>query len=348
MKKYLIPEIGDFYKAAMHTHTNISDGKLSPEEVKREHIKKGFRIVAFTDHEVFVPHNDLSDETFIAINAVEVSVSDSYIGDIGGWPYLPTYHMNLYAKRKNIDYSSVCTKESVYYPHSMEYMTERMMANKFVKEYRPECINEITKAAIRDGFLVCYAHPVGGLQNYKDYSELKNLWAVEWYNACSTQDGMDETIQPVDDLLRLKEKVFPIAGDDSHNAGVIGKCFTMIKAERFEYEAVTDALEKGYFYSSTGPEIYELYIESGCVHIKCSDVRNIALTTERRVSFIKTAHPGETVNEAIFDIREYEAGSDIIEGNYEKAYIIITLTDNEGNLAQSVPYFLTDIKPFFD
>ena len=34
MKKYLIPNTGKFYKANLHCHTTISDGKFSPEEIK--------------------------------------------------------------------------------------------------------------------------------------------------------------------------------------------------------------------------------------------------------------------------------------------------------------------------
>ena len=34
MKKYLLPEKGNFYKANLHTHSTISDGKLTPEAVK--------------------------------------------------------------------------------------------------------------------------------------------------------------------------------------------------------------------------------------------------------------------------------------------------------------------------
>ena len=30
MKQYLIPENGQFYKANMHNHSNVSDGSISP------------------------------------------------------------------------------------------------------------------------------------------------------------------------------------------------------------------------------------------------------------------------------------------------------------------------------
>ena len=39
MKKYLLPEKGNFYKGNLHAHTNMSDGQQSPEDVK-EFFKK--------------------------------------------------------------------------------------------------------------------------------------------------------------------------------------------------------------------------------------------------------------------------------------------------------------------
>jgi len=38
MKRYLLPEAGEFYKANLHCHTNVSDGKFSPEEVKAMYV----------------------------------------------------------------------------------------------------------------------------------------------------------------------------------------------------------------------------------------------------------------------------------------------------------------------
>ena len=36
MKTYLLPPTGNFYKANLHAHTDMSDGTNSPEEVKEE------------------------------------------------------------------------------------------------------------------------------------------------------------------------------------------------------------------------------------------------------------------------------------------------------------------------
>ena len=42
MKKYLIPETGSFYKANLHCHTTISDGSMTPEEVKEHYKAAGY------------------------------------------------------------------------------------------------------------------------------------------------------------------------------------------------------------------------------------------------------------------------------------------------------------------
>ena len=35
MKKYLLPKTGNFYKANLHAHTDMSDGRNTPEEVTK-------------------------------------------------------------------------------------------------------------------------------------------------------------------------------------------------------------------------------------------------------------------------------------------------------------------------
>ena len=45
MRQELLPARGKFYKANLHMHTTISDGELTPEEVK----KQGFEPY-FVDH----------------------------------------------------------------------------------------------------------------------------------------------------------------------------------------------------------------------------------------------------------------------------------------------------------
>ena len=61
MRKYLLSKEGSFYKANLHCHTTVSDGCMTPEEVKKHYKEMGFYIIAFTDLDVLVPHPELED-----------------------------------------------------------------------------------------------------------------------------------------------------------------------------------------------------------------------------------------------------------------------------------------------
>ena len=65
MKKYLFGESGNFYKANLHCHTNWSDGSWTPEQVKQYYKDHGYSVVAYTDHDALIPHQDLKDGDFV-------------------------------------------------------------------------------------------------------------------------------------------------------------------------------------------------------------------------------------------------------------------------------------------
>ena len=75
MRKYLLPESGNFYKANLHCHTNVSDGKWTPEKVKEEYKKMGYSVIAYTDHNIMLPHPDLTDDSFLALTGYEINIS---------------------------------------------------------------------------------------------------------------------------------------------------------------------------------------------------------------------------------------------------------------------------------
>ena len=57
MRKYLLPEGGKFYKANLHSHSTVSDGVKTPEELKEMYKAEGYSVFAYTDHDNFVRHN---------------------------------------------------------------------------------------------------------------------------------------------------------------------------------------------------------------------------------------------------------------------------------------------------
>jgi hypothetical protein len=337
MKQYLIPEGGKFYKANMHMHTNISDGKMTVEETKRVFLEKGYSIVAFTDHEALVSHNDLSDESFLAITSYEINVPERWAG---AFPFSKCYHLNLYAKDRCNTVSSVFNFKNFWkeIEQGKALVSEECAKISYSRHYSVEGVNDIIRKATDDGFLVCYNHPVWSNQNLIDYSGLKGLWGVEVYNSGCNRGGYRESTQVLDDLLKENEFVCPIAADDAHGVGGCGHGWIQVKADNLEYGTVMNALERGDFYASTGPEIYDLYIEDGIVHMTCSDAYEVFLRTERRFTRGKRGTEESPVREIAFDINAYLADSAKAITVHSEPWFRIEIMDKNGKSAYTRAY----------
>jgi len=345
MKQHLLPQEGNFYKACLHVHTTCSDGLATPEEIKKMYMGKGYSIVAYTDHEVIVPHNDLRDENFLPITGAELSVNKNLPGL--SYRYSKQYHLNILSKDPEKTDISFFTMSYLYWKSSLPYISEKMKETEYPREYNNECVNDMIRRAREEGFLIALNHPGLSGQNYPDYAELKGFWGVEVHNSGSVGLGRVETEQPLIDLLELGERVFPLATDDMHGAydqksiDAIGG-WTMIKSPTLNYDAVMNSLEKGDFYSSTGPEIHELYLEDGILTVKCSEASLIRVNTERRVSMIQKAKE-EPLTQVTFDMKSY------FDGSFEKnmpcePYFRVTVQDKEGKRAYTRAYFLDELQ----
>ena len=318
---YLLPENGTFYKANLHSHTTISDGRLTPEEAKAAYMERGYQVMAFTDHRVYRDHMELDDENFVTIPAVEVDVNEDTPERLRGRDR--TYHINLFDTRP--DYRKA-EKEAGICP---ECRYED-------KEY----INNYIRGMKEMGFLVCYNHPYWSLQTWEEYSRLEDLFAIEIYNHGCEGDGMyGYNPQVYDEMLRMGKRIFCVATDDNHNTFPFDDPlsdsfggFVMIRTERLTRSAVTEALKKGDFYSSMGPEIKELYIEKDAgreeLVVKTSPARRIYAVTAGKACHRAAARQGETLTEARFQI------------NGEEGYIRVRVDDGQGKYADSNAYFL--------
>lgn len=337
MRQYLLPQNGNFYKANMHVHTTVSDGKMTPEETKRIYMEKGYSIVAFTDHEVIVPHNDLTDEDFLSLTGYEISIFES----LGGKKDIRVYHLNLISKDPDNDISSAFCLMDI--DQDRQYVTEAMMQYNYPRFYSQECVNDIIANANKEGFLVSLNHPVWSTQNYEDYCELKGLWGVETHNTASNLGGSIENTQAFEDLVRLGESVFPLATDDTHAPIHVGGGWIMVKAEKLDYPTVIGALERGDFYASQGPEIKELSLENGILHVTTSEAAGIYVTTERIQRFSANATPDHPLTEEAFNIQGYLDRTQ--PGNTRKRpYFRVTVKDFCGNYAWSRAYFLDELR----
>ncbi|MBQ8406710.1 MAG: hypothetical protein IJY38_02215 [Clostridia bacterium] len=336
MKKVLLGKIGNFYKANLHTHTLISDGEMTPEEAKAEYQKRGYKILAYTDHEVLVPHNDLTDENFLAITSYEVVVNEYVEG--APFPFAYTCHLNFLSKDKNKTVSPCFSEKNIWLEKSKAYISEEAKKVDYPIRYDVDVINDMIKKGNENGFLVTLNHPAWSMQTYKDYAPLKGLWGVEVYNGVCDYTGFSETETPYVDLLNLGNAVVPIAADDTHwkHAAYFG--WSMIEAESLTYEKVFEAMEKGDIYSSNGPSIYEISIDGAKLFVRCSKASEVRLNTELR--WTQVVH-GEQMTQAEIDLTGYFN----LKKQYParvKPYIRITVEDEKGNRAWSRGYFLEE------
>ena len=332
MKKYLLPESGNFYKANLHCHSTVSDGKWTVEEIKKNYMEQGYSIVAFTDHDVLIPHYELNDENFLALNGVEFEFDE---GGKWGKQWKNCHFCAIALEPDNI--TQPCWhREKYQFSNAVNYRDKVKFDDSeadWEREYSPECISRMMKNCREKGFFVTYNHPTWSMEGYRDYMGYNGMHAMEVCNYGCVSAGFDDrNSKEYDEMLRGGKRIYCIATDDNHNgrADSFGG-FTMIKAEKLEYKTVTDALLKGNFYASEGPIINALWFEDGKVHITFEPARKAFITKGVRGAKIAEAQDGGLITEAVFDVEE------------DDIYFRITVETPDGKRAYTNAYFPDDI-----
>ncbi len=345
MKYHLLPSHGRFFRANLHTHTTVSDGRHTPEEIKELFKSRGYSVVAFTDHDVMVPHGDLCDEDFLAITSYEVETNAEAPG--GSWMGVKTYHLNFYAKNPQ-ETRYVCPNPGYCFAGaSAVAATQPHYKGDYVRRYSVEGQNEMIAEANRLGYLVSYNHPDWSLQHYADYAGLEGFHALEICNTGCVVEGyhLDAGDHVLDEFLHMGKRVYPIATDDCHGDHDMFGGWVRFKADALTYDSIMTAYEKGDFYASFGPELESLTLDDGILHLTCAPgprgdrVVRVELNTNLRWRRIATDDNG--LAEASFDIREF-VGEVRRIGYESRSYIRLVLTDARGNRAYTRGYFVDE------
>ena len=335
MKYELIPERGEFYKVNFHCHTNLSDGKMTPAEVKEWYKSHGYSAVCYTDHEVLLGHEDLCDDEFIALHGYEVCIKQDLNKHTAC--FMPVYHLNLIAERQDMRRMPRFFANNPSMPGNARYWVQEKGVydpNDTIETtvYDKEWISNYIKAVRDAGFLVTYNHPQWSLQGPLDYVGLEGLHAIEAFNGgCRVLN--DNTSIHYEQMLRAGMPVVPNGGDDNHQTWDLGHAWTMVKAEALTYDALIAAYKRGDCYASNGPEIKALYIEDGKIVIKTSPAASIYMMTEGRHCGVKESADAD-LTEAVFTYAPERCGS----------YMRFEVTDAKGKHAFSAPYYIKDIQ----
>lgn len=333
MIKHLISENGNFYKANLHCHSTYSDGKCTPEEIKKAYMDKGYSVVAYTDHNAYIPHPELSEEGFLALHGFESDVTEPAISER---PNRKTCHMCFIAYEPDNYLHPFWHRSKYLFRGAIDHKDEVKFDDSkpdFERVYTPECIREMVKLGKENGFFVTYNHPRWSLETYEQYMKYDGIDAMEIYNnGCVVMGYHDYNGVVYDEMLRAGKRIYCLATDDNHtiDRDAFGG-YVMIKAEKLEYKTITDAIKRGDFYASTGPEINDIWYdtETQILHVDCSEAKKVILSTGiRRQGLVKGA---PTVTSAEFKL------------NGNEGYVRVTVIDAEGCTADTNAYFLDEL-----
>ncbi len=297
-------------------------------------MKKGYSIIAYIDHDIFIPHNELSDDNFLALNGFEMEITE----EGKPWPEAKCCHICYIALDKEKFVQPMWNEKYLFgnapkYKHLVKYDGNEEL---YIRKYNGEAISEMMKIGRDKGFFVTYNHPAWSKESYPEYINYSGMNAMEMFNGgCISEGYEDYNPRVYDDILASGKRIYCIGADDNHNAFEVSSChcdsglaFTVIKADNLEYETITKALADGNFYCSDGPSIYELWVEDDKIHIECSEAYRIICTYKVRNAGIAYQEEGEKLTSATFDFKK------------EQGYARITVIDKDGKRACTNAYFI--------
>ncbi len=310
LMKYLISPQKRQFKANLHCHSVLSDGKLTPEQLKAAYKDHGYSILAITDHEHPFDHSDLSDEDFLMLTGYEAYIRPDFNNLYD--KFNPEIHINLLAKDPHNTAIVGYARECIKYMPDEELDRAVKLGPKEKRRYTPGYVNRFIEVAKENGYLAAYNHPYWSLEDMSDIMGYRGFFSMEMCNYSSfLQNRLEYNGQIYDALLRRGTRIACHSADDNHNKEPFGSPksdsfggATQILADDLSYESVIRALEKGDFYSTMGPEIYEVSVSEGVARIHCSPADVIIMHDGSKQPFAFYAEKGGKIAEATAPIRD--------------------------------------------
>lgn len=241
---------GHFFKGNIHTHTNRSDGVLTPEETVYRYKSEGYDFVAITDHFL---------ETFrFPITDTRQYRDERFTTLLGAELHAPRIEM--------------CPKW-----HIVGVGLPLDFAPPSSQENGPA----IAKRAYNAGAFVGLAHPawyqlsLAEAQTVAPYAH-----AVEIYNhGCHVIHDRGDGAYMLDGLSDKGCHLLTYACDDAHfRYPDFFQAWIEVKAESLSPEALLTALKCGNFYSTQGPEIHNVELHQDKVLVECSASYSVLVT----------------------------------------------------------------------
>ena len=245
---------GQFWRGNLHTHSNRSDGVLTPEEVCRRYAAEGYDFLSLTDHFVGAFDYPITDtrafrtNRFTTIPGAELHSGAMQNGEL--WHILAVGLPDDFAPSNTPSFAPVPDQETG---------------------------PEIAARARAAGAFVAIAHPEWSGLTMDDARSIEAAHAVEVYNhGCATGCDRPHGFYTLDQLLTEGRRLTLCATDDAHfsEPDHFGG-WVMVKARENDPDALVDALKAGHHYSTQGPAFHNVVWEDGQVIVESSAVATV-------------------------------------------------------------------------
>ena len=233
---------GPWLKGNLHTHTTESDGCWTPQATVDNYAAQGYDFLAITDHYVVTEVDELQGRGLTVLPGAEVIVGPVALGQR---------------------------------PHIIALGAEAMPDSYDpANPPPPEALPTINKWCE----LLWIGHPFWSLVDAADLLPVEGYIGVEVYNSiCQNETGRGSSEVVWDMLLAHGRRAWGLAVDDTHHPNDAYGGWVMLKAEDNTPQAIYAALREGQFYSSSGPEIYDVQVQEDGVEVHCSPCRQVAV-----------------------------------------------------------------------
>lgn len=289
---------GRFWRGNLHTHSNRSDGFLSPAETAQVYRDAGYDFVAITDH--FRPEYD--------------------------YPITDTRDL------RTADFSTLIGAE-LHAPGTEAGQSWHIVAAGLPIDFPPPSGSEdgpgLARRARAAGAFVGMAHPSASLLTAADAESLDAAHSIEVHNALADRENRGDSWHLTDVLLNRGHRLTTYAADDAHlqpQDPPPCQAWVHVRAESLDPDALLTALKAGHFYSSTGPELYDVHLDGEEITVRCSPATKILLTG---------GHPGAEVAQGT-DLTGHTFPLHLFRGTHCR----ITTEDTTGRRAWTNPIHL--------
>ena len=300
-------------KGNCHCHTTYSDGAHTPAETVRMYRDAGYDFLYLTEHVDKLTYGKLPD--FDALDSPDFRV-------------LP-----------GIEYRSISIRNGQAIVEDIIGLNTRDLSH-----WKPEMSDQDVIDMINDtGGLAILGHPYWAGRTIENMAKLTGLGGFEIYN--STVDNVNLkgcAVTYWEQLLDRRIRIYGLAVDDTHvntdRPSDFAQGWIVISADENTPQAIENAMRTGHYYSSCGPKIHEWSLEGNIMTFRCSEVRDIALSSDGPRGEMFRDPNGKMLTEAQMDI------SWLLEDPDDIRYFRMSCCDNKGRWAWTNPVWLGNLR----